>query len=184
MSWEIPKQNAWVLNEKKLLDELAIDIANKFWFDKQKAIELLKTDTTKWLSKLKNEIEKQETNDSKKIWNKELEKLFFILKWAQELIENSSKIEIKMLKDDIEKNINIEEFKNHIEDYLPKKLLQKAKNPQKIHEHVLWIALWTTNSIFKTVEILYQIWKGILKTPIDLYMIVTWKGKSESFKDV
>jgi hypothetical protein len=106
------------------------------------------------------------------------------IKWALEVIEQSSKIEIKVLKEDIEKQVNIEEFKNHIEDYLPAKLIQKAKNPKKLHEHILWFALWTTNSIFKTIDILYQIWKGLIKTPIDLYMIITWKGKSESFKDV
>jgi len=182
----IEKNNipAWALAKKKLLDELAIDIANKFWMDKQKAVDLLKTDTSKWLDALKNEISKQNDEELNKLWNKKLEELFLTIKWALELIEKSSKIEIKILKDDVEKSINIEEFVNHIEDYLPPNLLKKAKNPQKVHEHILWFALWTANSVFKTVDILYQIWKGIIKTPIDIYMIITWKGKSDSFKDV
>ena len=184
MTIEKNNTNPWALDKKRLLEELAIDIANKFWMDKQKAIDLLKTDITKWLEELKNEINKQNDEKLNKLWNKKLEELFLTIKWALEVIEQSSKIEIKMLKDDIEKIVKIEEFKNHIEDYLPPKLIKKAKNPQKLHEHILGFALWTANSIFKTADILYQIWKGIIKTPIDLYMIVTWKAKTESFKDI
>jgi hypothetical protein len=53
------------------------------------------------------------------------------------LIENLSKIEIKLLKEDIEKSIKIDEFVNIIENILPKKLIEKAKNPKNIHEHIL-----------------------------------------------
>lgn len=187
MSIEKNNSNTWNLDSKKLLDKLAIDIANKFWMEKQKAIELLKTDTSNWLSILKKDIDNQEDIELKelfkKLWDKKLEQLFFMLKWAQEIIEKSSKIEIKILKADIEK-INIKEFKNHIEDYLPSKLISIAKNPQKIHEHILGFALGTTNSIFKTVEIIYEIWKGIIKTPIDLYLILSWKAKCDSFDNI
>jgi hypothetical protein len=66
-------------------------------------------------------------------------------------------MEIEVLKDDIEKSINIEEFKNHIEKYLPPKLINKAKNPKAPHEHILGLALGTANSIIATADILYQI---------------------------
>ena len=121
--------NPWTLDKKRLLDELAVDIANKFWMDKQKAIDLLKTDVTKWLKELKNEINKQDDENLNKLWDKKLEELFLTIKWALEVIEKSSKIEIKILKDDVEKIVKIEDFKNHIEDYLPPKLINKAKNP-------------------------------------------------------
>jgi hypothetical protein len=113
-----------------------------------------------------------------------LQELFFTIKWALEVIENSSKIEIKTLKDDIEKEINIHEFTKEIEKYLPKELLKKAKDPQNIHEHILGFALWTANSIFATADILYQIWKWILQTPYHLYMIITGKWEVESFKNI
>jgi len=188
MSIDKNNSNTWNLDSKKLLDKLAINIANKFWMEKQKAIELLKTDTSNWLNILKKDIENQEDIELKelfkKLWDKKLEQLFFMLKWAQEIIEKSSKIEIKILKADIEKNSNIENFKNNIEDYLPPKLISIAKNPQKIHEHILGFALGTTNSIFKTVEIIYEIWKGIIKTPIDLYLILSWKAITDSFDDI
>ena len=193
MSIEKNKLNAWILNKKDLEDKLAIEIARKFWMEKNKALLLLKTDISKWLEELKKEINKQEDEKLKKFENKKLEDLFFTIKWALEIIEKISQIEIKILKDDIEWNyieqnnewkINISDFKNYIEDYLPPKLLIKAKNPNAIHEHILGFALWTTNSIIKTVEILYKIWKWILTTPIDLYMIITWKAKTDSFKNI
>ena len=184
MSIEKENINSWILNQKKLLDELAIDIANKFWMDKQKAIDLLKTDISEWLQELKNEIQRWDNEKLKNLPNKELEKLFFILKGALDVIEKISKNEIQILREDIEKNIDIENFKNNIEYYLPPNLLKKAKDPKNIHEHILWFALWTANSIFKTAEILLKIWKWILKTPYHLYMIITWKGESDSFKNV
>jgi hypothetical protein len=57
------------------------------------------------------------------------------------LITNSSKIEIKTLKEDVEKSINIDEFKNSLENYLPPNLIEKAKNANKPHEHILGFAL-------------------------------------------
>ena len=184
MSTEQNKITPWALNEKKFLDELIIDIAKKFWMDKQKAILLLKVDISKWLQELKNEIEKQDDEKLKNLWEKELEKLFFTLKWALEVIEKISKNEIQILKKDIESSIKIEEFKNNIEDYLPPNLLKKAKNPQNIHEHILGFVLGATNSILKTTEILFQIWAWILKTPYHLYMLIIGKAKTDSFKDI
>lgn len=183
MSIEKNNINPWAFDKKKLLDELALDIANKFWIEKQKAKELIKQDTLKWIDSLKAELNKN-LEDKEKLNQKELEKLFFTLKWALDVIENSSKLEIKILKDDVEKHINIEEFKNHIEDYLPPKLIKVAKNAKKPHEHILWLALWTTNSIVATADILYKIWKWVLQAPYHIYLIITWKAKTDSFKNI
>lgn len=176
--------NPWSLFDKeKLKKELADDIARKFWIDKNKAEVLIKKETLNNLDSLKEEFSKN--NDSKEnINNKELEKLFFTLKWALELIENSSKIEIKTLKEDVEKTLNIDDFKNKIEEYLPKELINKAKNPNNIHEHILWISLGTANSIIATADALYQIWKWIIKAPYDLYLVVTWRWEFKNFKDI
>ena len=126
MSIEKNNISAWAFDKKKLLNELANDIAREFWIDKEKAERLIKSETLVSLDSLKNEL-KQEENNKDNLNNKELEKLFFTLRWALDVIEKSSKIEIKILKEDVEKSINIEEFKNHIEDYLPAKLIDKAK---------------------------------------------------------
>ena len=183
MTIEKNNLNPWTFDKKKLLEELAIDIAKKFWIEKNEAKKLIKSETLFSLDSLKTKLN-QEINWENNLDNKEIEKLFFTLKWALEVIENSSKIEIKILKEDIEKSINIEDFKNHIEDYLPAKLIAKAKNPQTPHEHILWFALGTTNSIIATADILYSIWKWILLTPYHIYMIITWKATSNSFKEI
>ncbi len=179
MSIEKKEINSNDLNQKKLLEELAKDIASKFWIEKQKAESLVKKETLSWIDSLKAELNEQENLDSK-----EVEKLFFTLRWALELIENSSKIEIKSLKEDVEKQVNIEEFKTKVEEYLPAELVEKAKNPKTAHEHILGFSLWTANSIYTTVEALYKIWKWIIQTPFHLYMIINWKAKTDSFKNI
>lgn len=181
---EKSKINPWVLNKKRLLEELAIDIAREYWMQQKEAVNLLKIDINKWLSELKNELNKLNDKNLNNLSDKKLEKLFFTLKWALDVIEKTSKNEIEILKRDIEESINIEEFKNNIEDYLPPKLIQKAKYPENIADHILWFALGTANSIFKTAEILYQIWKWLITTPYHLYMIITWKGETNSFREI
>jgi hypothetical protein len=178
------KINPGILDKKRLLDELANDIAIKFWLDKEKTKKLLESDISRWLKELKNEISLSDDENLKSLKNKKVEELFFTLKWASEIIEKLSKIEIKTLKEELEKTISIEDFKNHIEAYLPPKLIKKAKNPRVLHEHVLGFALWTANSIFTTTEILYKIWKWLLQTPYHIYMIITGKWKYEGFKDI
>lgn len=172
-------------NDKKLmLEKLADEISKKFKIEKKEALLLIKNNTLDWLENLKKEIKETWSQSLNKLNNSDLERLFLILKWAQELIENSSKIEIKILKDEVEKTINIDEFKNHIEDYLPSKLINKAKNPKLLHEHILWFALWSANSIIATIDLLYQIWAWIIKTPYHIYMIVSWKWEIKSMKNI
>ena len=171
------------INKTQLLNELANDIAKEFWVKKEKAKQLIKSETINWIDWLKKQLNFNENSETK-LDNKELEKLFFTLKWANEVIEKSSKLEIRKLKSDIEKSINIEEFKNQIDEYLPSKLISAAKNPQKPHEQILGLALWSANSIYKTVDILYKIWKWVVSTPYHIYMIITWKWESNSFKNI
>jgi hypothetical protein len=105
------------------------------------------------------------------------------LKWAQEVIENS-KLEIMVLREDVEQSINIWNFKNIIEGHLPKALVEKAKDPKNLHEHILGFALWTANSFVAIIDMLYQIWAGIVKAPYHLYLVVSWKWEVEGSDDV
>lgn len=184
------KIDAWILKEKEkinkklMLEQLADEISKKFKIEKKEALSLIRNNTLDWLSDLKSDIKENGSENLNKLDEKELEKLFLILKWAQEIIERSSKIEIKILKDDVEKTINIDEFKNHLEDYLPKKLIDKAKNPKYAHEHILGFALGTANSLIATIDILYQIWAWIIKTPYHIYMIISGKAEIKSIKKI
>jgi len=183
MSIENNNKNAWTFDKKKLLNDLALDIANEFWLDKEKTEKLIKSETLFSLDSLKTEL-KKEDKEHRELNESEIENLFFSLKKALNTIESLSKLEIKILKDDVEKSVNIEEFKNTLEKYLPPELVTKAKNPQKPHEHVLGAALWTANAIFTVVETLYNAWKGILLIPYHLYLIITWKWETNSFKNI
>jgi hypothetical protein len=106
------------------------------------------------------------------------------LKWAQEVIKNYSEIEIMILKEDVEQSINIWDFVNILENSLPKKLVEKAKDPKNLHEHVLGFALWTANSAFAIIDMLYQIWAWIVKAPYHLYLIISWKWEIEGVENI
>lgn len=184
------KENIWKYKEKEKLEkqamlrELALDISKKFWLETKKTELLIKKETLNSIEDLKKEIKELNDKNLNSIKEKELEKLFFTLKWALEVIENISKLEIKVLKDELEKNVNIEDFKNHIEDFLPKNLVNKAKNPKLVHEHILAVALGSANTLLTTAEALYKIWIWIIKSPYDLYLIISKKAEIDSFKNI
>jgi hypothetical protein len=186
MSIEKENINPWILNEKdfiekkELLEKLAYDISKKYWIEKQRAKELIERETIDSIESLKHELENQE----KKLDKKELEELFFSIKQAIELIKSISKVNIEKLKKELESSKNIEDYKNVLEEYLPKKLVYKAQNPQAIEEHILWFALWSANSIISSAEFLYNLWKWIVQTPYHLYLILSWKWEVKSFKDI
>ncbi len=181
-------ENAWIYKEKEsenkklLLKKLALDIAKKYEIKESEAENLIKSETLNNIWSLKSEIEKNEK--LKLLAKKDLEKLFFTLKWALELVENTSKLKIKILKDELEKTLNIDDFTNKLEEYLPKELINKAKNPKKVHEHILGIALGSANTIVSTTEVLFKIWAGIIKSFYDIYLIISWKWEIDNFKKI
>lgn len=172
------------LDSKKMLQKLIEDMVKDFEIDKIKAEELVKIDSKNNREKLNSEIWKINNSRENKISNEKIEELVVKIKWYQETIENISKVEISDLKEDVEKTINIDDFKRNLEEYLPKELINSAKNPKNPHEQILWIALWTANSIFTTTEALYKIWKWLINTPYHLYLIFTWKATTDSFKNI
>lgn len=180
------KINAWILKdkEKKELEEkLASEISKKYNIEKKEALKLIKSSTLESLDALKDEISKEKENNLDKLWEKELQELFLTLKWAQEVIENLSKLELVILKEKIEQSAYTP-TENILENYLPPKLLQKAQNPEKLHEHILGFALWSANSIIAIVDALYQIWAWIIKAPYDIYLVVSWKAEIDWIDEI
>jgi len=182
MNFENNKNNPWVFDTKKLLDELLDDISREYWIDKSSAEKLIQSKSINNLNSLRQELES--TLENNKLSNSKLEKLFFTIAWAKEVIEKASRNELNIIKEEIENLTNIEDFKNSLEDYLPANIIKAAKNPQSLHHHILWASLWISNSLIKTADILYSIWKWILKTPYDLYLIISWKGEYNWFKNI
>lgn len=175
-------QNPWAFDKKKLLEELAYDIALKYHIDQSEAEKIISQETMKSLADFKNELN-ETIGQSETLTKKEIEELYNTLKGAQEVVAESAKLEIKDLKESLSQS-ELDNIKRNLESYLPKDLVSKAKNPQLLHEHVLGFALWSANSIYITTDILYQIGSGILKTPYHLYMIVSGKWESDSFKNI
>ena len=184
------------INSEKLLSELLDDINKEFWIEKETLKKLIWKETIFSLEWLKNNINSLENtaekNNINSFKNEKLEKLFYTLDWAKKLLEKNSSLELKNLQKEI---INISEIQNNnfdqsettsyekkLEQYLPSNLVLKAKNPENIHHQILWLALWTSNSILTTVDALYQIWKWIIKTPFHIYLILKWKAKIDLSK--
>ena len=176
------------LDNEVFNNEIIKDISNEFWLDKDRIKELIDIDTKEWLDALKAEISRKNELLSDVEWKKispeDIEKLAYVIEWARKLLEKESAIEIKVLKNDIENINNVDLCNKNLEKYLPDNLLNKAKNPVLLHEHILGFALWTWWTIATTVEALWSIWKWIVKSPYDIYMIVSWKWECEKKKKI
>lgn len=171
-------------NQRDLLNKLSEEISKNYWLEKQNSEELVKLDTSRWIENLKKELLESGKEYFDRLKTREQEKLFLILKWAQEVTEKNVQLEIMTLKSDIEQNINIEDIKNNIESYLPDRLISTAKNPKMLHEHILGFALWTSNSLIAWLEWLYNIWKWIIQTPYHIYLIVKWEWEIKNIKNI
>ena len=161
---------------KKLLRELAREISKKFWIDEELAIKLIESETSYNLELLKQEVKKEDITD------KEIEELLLTIKWAKELISKNSKEKVSILRWEIESLNNTSIFRN--KKLFPDNMLQKATSPANVHEHILWIALWSTKTIFSTTEALYKIWAWIVKSPYHIYLIISWKWEYDWFKNI
>lgn len=170
------------VDKKKLLEKLALDISNKFWIDKQKTESFIKKETLSSLDSFKLELSKETNKETNQ--NINIEELFFSLKWALETTENLSKLKIEALKNDIENDNKNIESNSFVEKFANQKLLERVKNPKNLWDNIIWAGLWTINSIHATADIMYQIWKWILLSPYHIYMILSSKAKTDSFKNI
>ena len=78
--------NVWSLKEKEkidkkfLLEELANDIAKRFWIEKEKARRLIKSETLDSIDNLKSEIKDTNESSLSKLDQKDLEKVKLTVK--------------------------------------------------------------------------------------------------------
>lgn len=181
--------NPWILKEKELLDKLSNEISSNFSISDKLAKKLI-YQTHLSLKELKNEIKVSFENKKKNEKNieefdeKQLEKLFYSLEWAREIINNSSREDIKELKEILLENLD--EFKNNeiLDKIFSKKILNSAHNPNNVSEHIMWASLWIVNSTFIIWELLYWLWIWIIKSIPDFILILKWKAELDSFKKI
>lgn len=162
------------ISTKVLLRELAQDIATEYHIQTASAEKLIQSNALKDREALQKEL--ANNTETASLSTKQQEELFYTIQWAKEIIAEQTSIKIETLKD----KINIDKFTNDAESYFPTKLLKKAKNPQKPHEHVLWIALGSANSIIKTAQFCYEVWKWFVQTPYHIYLLVTKQAQMDT----
>lgn len=185
---EQPKINSWILKEKELLEKLSLEISSDFSISEKLAKKLIyKTHLS--LSELKDEIyldqEKNEKIEYRENFDdNKLEKLFFSISWAREIIENASKSEIEELKKILENNNIIDEDSEIIKKIFWQKLIYKAKNPNNASDHIMWVSLWITISTIILSEFLYDIWRWIITSIPDFIDIINWTWEIDSLKKV
>lgn len=179
--------NTWILKEKELLEKLSLEISRNFSISDKLAKKLI-YETHLSLEDLKIEINNLKNSEENLDYNEQridVEKLYFSLKWAREIIESASKEEVKQLKDFLESKNNFNsEDSEFIKKLFSKKLIDKAKEPKNIWEHILWTSLWMLNSTLIIWELLYSLWLWIIKTVPDLISIINWDAKIDSIKKV
>jgi len=179
--------NAWILKEKELLEKLSLEISRDFSIPEKLAKKLI-YETHLSLDELKNQINSEQnvlTEGFNPLDNENLSKLLSVLDWARKIIEESSKNEIEQLKKLLEKNDILEEIDNDIiKKLFSNKIIEKAKNPKNISEHIMWLSLWITSSTIIIMELLYNFSLGIITSIPDLISILKWEAEIENIKKV
>ncbi len=181
--------NSWMLKEKELLEKLSLEISKDFSLSEKLAKRLIyKTHLS--LEELKSEISLDESENKEAIdnWLDEdsLNRLILVLEGARKLIEEASKNEINELKEILEATQISATWNDSeiIKKILPEKILNKAKNPSNVSEHIMGMSLGILNTTIVITELLYDLGKGIIKTVPDLISILKWEAEIESFKRV
>ena len=131
------------------------------------------------LENLKAELQKE----NKILELQKIQELFSDLQKARNIFGKESKKEIINLKQELEIDTN-NYFSNVLESKLPRKLIKKAKNPEKPHEYLLSVSLWTANSLIAIWSWIINVWVWILKSPYDLYLLASWKWELENAKKI
>lgn len=169
-----------------MLEELTQRISQAFWIRADVIRDILKNESLKNLSSLRKELSNWEvlSKDNQILSQEDIEKLITVIKWAREFIKTLSKQEIQDLKKELDW-INIWDLEDYISSkILPRSLIIRAQNPQTVGDQITGACIWIINSTQKIVEFLYLLWKWIIKTPIDIYLIISWKGEYPTWKRI
>lgn len=173
------KNEIWI-ESKILLKNLKNEISKNFWIKNDLLENLILNKSINSLEKLKLELQ----NKNNFLEKEKIKELFLKINEAKILFEEISKNQRENLKNEIEEEININNFSNNLEKFLPRKLVKTAKNPEKPHEHLIWASLWIANSAIAIWEGILKVWIWIIKSPYDLYLLAFWKAEIENIKKI
>lgn len=168
------------LNTKELLNDLAQKISKEYGVDISEVKKLInsktetKLETLKWLVSTSKDVI-------------DIDALQNVIRGAKDVIEKASKDEIQILKSSVEQN-DVQEKQQ--EDFfitsriISKELYKKAQSPQWITDNIIGAGIGLVNSLESTIQLLYNIGAGAIKTPYHIYLIASWKGEYKNMKRV
>jgi len=179
------KESKVFLDSQKLLKELSEDISRQYWINYETTKKITEFKTESGLDWLKAEIAKSEITEEQKdiltnLWDKKLEKLFFIIKQTKEVIAKSSQNKLDILKAEID----FSPTKSWIENKLQTNIITRIKNPKNLSDNMIWAWIWIAKSWEKILTTAYDLLKWIINLPYDSYLAFTWKAEVEKLKRV
>ena len=168
------------------LKKLSQEISQEFWIDSKNAELLLKAKTSLSLKEFRQEVNKLwEKNTSLQLSLEQSERLYNIVKGYREIITAKTELWIEALKQSIsiERPLS-ESFGQQIgKKYLPE-LQKRAQNPKNLSDQISGWFLWIFESSITMIDLCYRIGLGIIKSPYDIYRIITGKATYENWKKI
>lgn len=183
-------------NEAKIIIEknketLTDNLAKKLWISRETTNELIKFDTENSIEKLKQELSKIKSIDKTKFdENKELVEIRNTIKQIQFLqneITSKSRLEIASLNDSLKEQIELYKISSTFplsSKIFSPEFINKAQNPKSFTDNLAAFTVRTTDSVYESWKITKDLFVWVIKSPIDLYKIATWKAETDSFKNV
>lgn len=166
------------IDTKDLLNDLAQKIATEYGIDVSEVKKLINSKTETKLWTLKNLVS---------TWNQviDTQALKSVIKGAKDVIEKASKKEIEVLKWVLEENEVTPKEDFYISSKLvPANIYERAKNPKNISDNIIGASIGIINSVEATIQLLYEIGSGIVKTPYHIYLVASWKAEYKNIKRI
>jgi hypothetical protein len=168
------------------LKRLSQEISQQFWIDSKNAELLLKTKTSLSLQEFRQEVQTLwEKNTSPQLSLEQSERLYNIVNWYRKLITAKTELGIETLKQSIQtENPASKSFGQQIgKRYFPD-LQKRAQNPENFSDQISGWFLWVFESSITMVDLCYRIGLGIIKSPYDIYRIITWKARYDNWRRI
>lgn len=176
--------NIWKYTKsQEMLQSLSDEISKKFWISKEEAKKMLEKKTWLSLGDFRQELEKAKSTS--RLNSDQTEELFYIIDGYKKLIIEKSKLWIETLK----WLVSYESLPSETSGALLLKkifpeMMTHIHNPQNISDQMSGWIIGLVESGLTLLNICYQIGKGIIKAPYDLYLIATWKWTYETWKRI
>lgn len=166
------------IDTKSLLNQLAQKIASEYGIDVAEVKKLINSKTETKLETLKNLVATgKEVIDT--------QSLQAVIKGAKEVVEKASKEKIQILKGTVEKSeVTPQEEFLITTRLVSNSMYERARNPKNLSDNILWAGIGAINSVEVTIQMLYNIWVGALKTPYHIYLIVSWKAEYTNIRRI